>query len=107
GDVDPVWAAGQAALGAFANSGQICTSVERIFVHAGVAGPFLDALVQEADRRTAGPAFGPLVDEELRRLVHRQVIEALDQGARALTGAVLPDRAGTYYPATVLVDCHP
>ena len=33
GDVDPVWAAEQAATGAFANSGQICVAVERIFVH--------------------------------------------------------------------------
>src|SRR5918998_3183376 len=39
--VDPEWAAGEAALGAFANAGQICTSVERIYVHREVAGPFL------------------------------------------------------------------
>src|SRR5215217_587958 len=31
--VDPEWAADQAATGAFANAGQICTSVERIYVH--------------------------------------------------------------------------
>ena len=39
--VDPGWAAEQAALGAFANSGQICVSVERVFVHAraGAAVP--------------------------------------------------------------------
>ncbi len=33
-DVDPAWAAEQAALGAFANAGQICVSVERIYCHA-------------------------------------------------------------------------
>src|SRR4051794_33784021 len=32
--VDPAWAAAQAAAGAFANAGQLCTSVERIYVHA-------------------------------------------------------------------------
>src|SRR4051812_24422792 len=31
-DADPLWAAEQAALGAFTNAGQICVSVERIFV---------------------------------------------------------------------------
>src|SRR3712207_7011887 len=30
--VDPAWAASQAALGAFVNSGQICVAVERIYV---------------------------------------------------------------------------
>src|SRR5215207_7086854 len=44
--VDPEWAAEQAATGAFANAGQICTSVERIYVHRDVAGPFVDALAQ-------------------------------------------------------------
>lgn len=42
GDVG--WAAGQAAVGAFANAGQICVSVERVFVVETVAGPFFDAL---------------------------------------------------------------
>ena len=49
-DVDPEWAAEQAALGAFANAGQICTSVERIYVHEAVAEPFIDALEREARR---------------------------------------------------------
>src|SRR5919206_252471 len=39
--VDPEWAAGQAAAGAFANAGQLCTSVERIYVDESVAEPFL------------------------------------------------------------------
>lgn len=106
-DVDPVWAAGQAALGAFANSGQICTSVERIFVHADIAAPFLDALAQEAERRTADPEFGPLVDERLRGAVHAQVVDALEQGATVLAGAIVPEGPGTFYPATVLVGCRP
>src|ERR687886_2576476 len=42
--VDPEWAAEQAASGAFANAGQICTSVERIYVHEAVAEPFARAL---------------------------------------------------------------
>lgn len=53
-DVDPVWAAEQAALGAFANAGQICTSVERIYVHRDIADAFTAALVVEADRWSAG-----------------------------------------------------
>ena len=66
--VDPEWAAAQAALGAFANAGQICTSVERIYVHEAVAEPFIDALERA---RTAGGRLdrceiGPLVDARQR-----------------------------------------
>lgn len=104
GDVDPVWAAAQVALGAFANTGQICTSVERVYVHRAVAEPFVTALVAEAERRTSAPAaeYGPLVDDRLRRTVQSHVDEALQRGASARTGGTTPDGPGTFYPATVL-----
>jgi succinate-semialdehyde dehydrogenase/glutarate-semialdehyde dehydrogenase len=101
--VDPVWAARQAALGAFANSGQICTSVERIYLHRDVAEPFLAALVTEAEK-WAGE-IGPLVDTRLRGIVHAQVSAAAAAGARVLTGGAVPDGPGAYYPPTVLADC--
>jgi succinate-semialdehyde dehydrogenase/glutarate-semialdehyde dehydrogenase len=102
-DVDPVWAAQQAALGAFANSGQICVAVERIYVHRDVAGPFLDALAAEAGR-WAGD-LGPLVDRRLRDAVHAQVSAAVEAGARVLAGGSVPGGPGAYYPPTVLADC--
>jgi succinate-semialdehyde dehydrogenase/glutarate-semialdehyde dehydrogenase len=110
-DVDPEWAAEQAALGAFANAGQICTSVERIYVVREVAEAFTGALVRRAARLRTGPGtdpateLGPLVDERMRLAVHAQVEEAVAAGARALTGGRLPDGKGTFYPATVLADC--
>ncbi|TML23520.1 MAG: aldehyde dehydrogenase [Actinobacteria bacterium] len=58
-DVDPAWAAGQAALGAFANAGQICVAVERIYVHRAVADSFLRALVERARSRRMGPGLDP------------------------------------------------
>ncbi|WP_456285598.1 aldehyde dehydrogenase family protein [Microbacterium sp. JZ70] len=102
-DVDPRWAAAQAALGAFANSGQICTAVERIFVHRAVAQEFTSALVAEAESRT----LAPLVDARMRDEVHAQVTASLADGARALTGGTMPDGPGFRYPATVLVGCTP
>jgi acyl-CoA reductase-like NAD-dependent aldehyde dehydrogenase len=109
--VNPEWAAEQAALGAFANAGQICVSVERIYVHADIAGPFLAALTARAGALVQGsgmdPAtqLGPLVDERQRAIVHEHVADALAGGARALTGGQLPDGPGAFYPATVLADC--
>ncbi|MGN6409023.1 MAG: aldehyde dehydrogenase family protein [Curtobacterium sp.] len=103
-DVDPEWAAAQVALGAFANTGQICTSVERVYVHRAVAEPFVAALVAEAERRTASPAqtYGPLVDERLRRVVQEHVDDALGRGATVRTGGAVPEGVGVFYPATVL-----
>src|SRR5215210_2312025 len=46
--VDPAWAVGEAATGSFANTGQICTSVERIYVHEAVAEEFLGELTERA-----------------------------------------------------------
>ncbi|MCJ1685029.1 aldehyde dehydrogenase family protein [Rathayibacter sp. VKM Ac-2928] len=101
-DVDPVWAAEQAALGAFANAGQICTSVERIYVHRDVAEAFTAALVVEAERWRDGP-LPRLVDARMRDAVHEHVTSAVRDGARVLTGGEPGD--GTFYPATVLADC--
>ncbi|HEX7309065.1 aldehyde dehydrogenase family protein, partial [Lentzea sp.] len=102
-DVDPEWAAAQAALGAFTNAGQICTSVERIYVHKAVATRFLDALCEQARSWNADPQ--PLVDTRQRELVHAQVAEAVAAGASALVGGEVPEGRGAYYPATVLSDC--
>ena len=103
--VDPEWAAEQAALGSFANAGQICVAVERIYCHAAVAEPFLAALAEQA-RRWAG-RIGPLVDRRQREHVHAHVAEALDLGARARTGGAVPDGPGAFYPPTVVTGCTP
>ena len=109
--VDPWWAAQQAALGAFANAGQICTSVERIYVVEELAETFTTALVEAADALVVGPggdsstSLGPLVDRRMRDEVHAAVTEAVDSGARLLTGGALPDGPGSFYPATVLDGC--
>ncbi|HYI19819.1 MAG TPA: aldehyde dehydrogenase family protein [Solirubrobacteraceae bacterium] len=98
-DVDPEWAAAQAALGAFANAGQICTSVERIYVHETVAEPFIEALEREAH----GWTIGPLIDARQRELVHGHVTDAAQRGAEVRCGGEIPDGPGFFYPPTVLV----
>ncbi|WP_035279879.1 aldehyde dehydrogenase family protein [Actinokineospora spheciospongiae] len=104
-DVDPVWAAEQAALGAFANAGQICTSVERVLVHQDIAEEFLEALCAEASEWNADPQ--PLVDRRHREAVHSHVAQAIADGAEALVGGAIPEGEGAHYPATVLRGCTP
>lgn len=107
--VDPEWAAGQAALGAFANAGQLCTSVERIYVHEAVAEPFLAALTRRAQAMRVGPGtdpdteMGPLIDDDQRTWVHRHVEDAVHQGAELRAGGAVPGGPGCFYPPTVLV----
>jgi succinate-semialdehyde dehydrogenase/glutarate-semialdehyde dehydrogenase len=101
--VDPAWAAEQAALGSFVNSGQICVAVERIYVHREVADAFLEALVTEADSWAS--RIGPMVDKRMRDAVDEQVQQAVKAGARALRGGTAPAGPGAYYPPTVLADC--
>jgi acyl-CoA reductase-like NAD-dependent aldehyde dehydrogenase len=106
--VDPAWAAAQAATGSFVNTGQICTSVERIYVHEAVAEEFLRELTARAevlrvgDGSEPGTEMGPLIDEGQRNLVHRHVQEAVEAGAELRCGGELPDGPGFFYPPTVL-----
>ncbi len=109
--VDPAWAAGQAAMGAFANAGQICVAVERIYVHREVAGDFVPALVDLARAMRIGPGqdgeteIGPLVDRRHRDHVHGQVLAAVAEGAVVRTGGAVPAGPGAFYPPTVVTDC--
>lgn len=108
--VDPV-ATGQAvAFGAFVNSGQICTSMERIYVHERIADEFVEALVAAArtfalgDGTDPGTVLGPLVDARQRETVRRHVQDAVAKGATVRTGGAAPERPGYFFPATVLTD---
>ena len=109
-DVDPSWAAEQIAVGAFANAGQLCTSVERVYVHADVADAVLTELVRRAEALVVGDPRDPdstmaaLVDERALQTVDAHVQEAVRAGARLLTGGRRLAGAPTAYAPTVLTD---
>jgi succinate-semialdehyde dehydrogenase/glutarate-semialdehyde dehydrogenase len=106
--VEPAWAAEQAAHGAFANAGQVCTSVERIYVHTALAERFTEELVRRAQALRVGPGLdpasemGPLVDRRQQEQVHAHVQEAVAAGARVRCGGAIPGGPGSFYPPTVL-----
>jgi glyceraldehyde-3-phosphate dehydrogenase (NADP+) len=101
------WAVARLAFGAFAYSGQVCISVQRIYVVASVYEEFERRFVEKVRGVRMGspldPAtdLGPMVDARAVARTHEWVGEALARGARALTGGE-PD--GLFYPPTVLVD---
>ena len=111
--VDPAWAAGQAAVGCFANAGQICTSVERVYVHREVADAFVDELVARAKSLRLGPGtdpateMGPLIDARQLEVVDRHVRDAVEAGAELRCGGSAVEGPGCFYPPTVLTGVRP
>lgn len=108
--VDPVATAQAVAFGAFINTGQICTSMERIYVHRDVAEPFVEALVAAAESFPVGNGLdegvvlGPLVDQRQRDIVVRHVEDAVRKGAKVRAGGIVPAGKGFCYPPTVLTE---
>jgi glyceraldehyde-3-phosphate dehydrogenase (NADP+) len=101
------WAVSRLVFGSFAYAGQVCISVQRIYVVASIfdefAARFVDKVrgLQVGSPLDTGTDLGPMVDEQAVGRTHEWVQEALQMGARSLAGGE-PD--GLFYPATVLVD---
>lgn len=111
---DPDVAAAAAVTGAFHLSGQICTSIERIFVHDKVHDAFVNAMVARTRALRIGPGLrnveiGPLVSEAARAKVMRLVDQAVTQGARIACGGRVPPNfnTGWFYEPTILTDVTP
>lgn len=108
-DADLELAARGIVWGALANGGQNCGAVERVYVEEAVAHRFVELVLQQVDRvrvghpLAEGTDMGPLVSEARRKEIHRQVVEAVEAGAKLLRGGELPGGSGCYYPPTVLL----
>ncbi|HET9877887.1 MAG TPA: aldehyde dehydrogenase family protein [Candidatus Limnocylindria bacterium] len=101
------WAVERLVYGAFAYAGQVCISVQRIYVVASVYEEFQRRFTERVARVRVGdpldPAtdLGPMVDEQAVERTHGWVTDALADGARAIVQGE-PD--GRWYGPTVLVD---
>jgi len=89
---DLATAASRAARGAFVHAGQVCLSVQRIFVHRKVYREFLDHFVEETKKLPVGDPMdektvvGPLINREAADRVMSWIAEAKNAGAPILTG---------------------
>lgn len=108
-DVNIVAAARLVADSCFANSGQICTSTERVFVHERIVDEFIDALraatdvYHLGDGTDEGVDLGPLVDHLQLETVERHVADAVAQGAKVVAGGERLPRPGYFYPPTIML----
>ncbi|MFD3746750.1 aldehyde dehydrogenase family protein [Nocardia sp. NPDC058633] len=109
-DADLDRAAHGIAFGGMFNAGQVCISVERVYVEAPAYDEFVTkltaavaALRQGADGRESKNDVGALANENQVLIVQRHVDEALAAGARVTTGGKRTG-VGTFFEPTVLVD---
>jgi succinate-semialdehyde dehydrogenase / glutarate-semialdehyde dehydrogenase len=100
----------------FANSGQFCYRVARVYVERHVYEPFLEKLTAQVMALTMAPAggagdLGPLVNEKMFANSVRHIDDARTQGARILTGGERLHGegfdGGYYLPPTLIADAPP
>jgi succinate-semialdehyde dehydrogenase / glutarate-semialdehyde dehydrogenase len=113
-DADLEKAATAIARHAFANSGQFCYRVNRVYIERPAYDAFLSLLLQQAgkldvgDGLTSSCALGPLVNEKIYRNSERHVADARNKGARIMLGGErlrgnIYDR-GFFFPPTVVAE---
>ena len=101
------WAVRRTIVGAFSYSGQVCISVQRIFVHESIWDEFMGRFTAAAGALRVGNPLdattdvGPMVDAAAASRTQRWVDEAVAMGGKVLLGG----RAdGTFFPPTILTD---
>ncbi len=102
-------AASAAVWGAFSNAGQVCASVERLYVDQEVATEFTRLVVEKTKMLKTGPStqtnndLGPLTTEAQLKIVESHVAEARERGARIVTGGKKPEnQKGYFYLPTII-----
>ncbi len=104
-DADVPWAAARCAWGAFYYSGQVCISVQRIYVEQEVHSEFRRLLVENIKGLVVGDPtdektdVGPMIDEKSAIRVEEWLKEAVSHGAKLWTGG---PRNGLVIPPSLL-----
>jgi acyl-CoA reductase-like NAD-dependent aldehyde dehydrogenase len=106
-DADIDLAANRVRAGAYAYAGQVCISVQRVYVHRDVFDAFCEKLVAAVATIKAGDPtdpdteLGPMIDEKASARIDQWVRDAVNEGARVLAGGSM---RGRFYEPTVIVD---
>ena len=110
-DVKPAQAAANAVYSCFSSMGQLCVSIERIYVERPVADEFTKAFVDRVSSLVPGPALdyttdvGSLTNAAQLERVTAHVNDAVAKGATVLTGGkARPDLGPYFYEPTVLAN---
>ncbi|WP_230971597.1 NADP-dependent succinate-semialdehyde dehydrogenase [Nitrogeniibacter aestuarii] len=94
----------------YRNTGQTCVCANRILVQSSVYDAFAEKLAARVGELKVGFGLdegvtqGPLIDESAVEKVESHISDALEKGARVLTGGKRHEKGGTYFQPTVLAD---
>lgn len=110
-DCDVERTANAIVYGGFANAGQACISVERVYAHASIHDRLVDrvgALARElrvGDPRHEAVDVGALTHPRQLEVAEAHVADAVEKGARVVTGGKRREGRGTFFEPTVLANC--
>jgi len=100
-------AAQRCSLGAFVNSGQVCISLQRIYVNADIYDEFASRMAQKTKKLAVGSPYnddtfmGPLIDDDAAERAMGWVENAIEEGAKPL---LPPHREGRMFHPCVMAD---
>ncbi|MDW4904874.1 succinic semialdehyde dehydrogenase [Streptomyces sp. ADMS] len=113
-DADVEKAAAGAVRACFSSAGQLCISIERLYVHQSIADAFVERFVARTKAMRLGKSLaygadmGSLVGERQLETVTKHVDEAVAKGAKILAGGTArPDIGPYFYEPTILDGVEP
>ena len=104
------WASPRCVNASFRKAGQVCTSVQRLFVHEAILERFVEDLVNRTkaakvgDPHDASTLVGPMINRREAERAENWIQEAVSQGARVAVGG---ERRGSLLHPTILLDATP
>ncbi|GBU12670.1 succinate-semialdehyde dehydrogenase I [Enterobacterales bacterium] len=96
----------------FRNSGQVCVSINRIYVQDGIYDQFVTRLAEEVRKLKVGNGMdegvvvGPLIDSKGLEKVEDHVKDALEKGGRLVAGGQRHQLGGNFFQPTVIADAN-
>jgi acyl-CoA reductase-like NAD-dependent aldehyde dehydrogenase len=101
------WAVKRSLVGAYSYAGQVCISVQRMYIHEAIWDAFMEKFLAGVQTLKVGDPLdpttdvGPMVDEHQASRTQRWVEEAVAMGGKVLSGGTAD---GNFFPPTVLTD---
>lgn len=113
-DADLDAAVDGAVRGAFASAGQLCISIERLYLHTSIHDRFLERFIARTRALRLSPALdysadlGSLASADQLARVEAHILDAVEEGATILTGGNRrPDLGPLFFEPTILVGVRP
>jgi acyl-CoA reductase-like NAD-dependent aldehyde dehydrogenase len=109
-DADPAAVSKAIYAGAFANNGQVCSAIKRVYVPESLYDQVVEGLAAEASSATVGEGnepgvtLGPINNAPQFERVKELVADAIAHGATAATGGQAVGRPGYFFEPTILTD---